>query len=848
MGQAPLPKGVLWGDNRVVKGHRGAVAYCVRADARRAWPSWLALGLLVGLAAGSVMAAAAGARRTESAYQDLRSETNAMDAAIAFGCNPAIDDRCPVTREEVRAVPGIRDAARFESSIIPILDADDRLVQITDDPCASGNGALDVTAAVDPAFGTTLQGLRIVEGRAADPSRADEAVMSPLVAEQMGVEVGDQLFPYLVPCDRERDDWGAPVRVTVVGLGLSSVEVPPKNGFYVQSLHVTPAFAELPAWQELQAETADGPPLYGVRLDEGTSLEELAHTSGVPRFTVVLDLDLQFAQPVDEGLQSDANALWLVALLGGVASVFVLGPTLTRYRGDAAAVDENLSALGWSRRDRVSRSALHGVAIGSVAATVALTVVLLVSTRTPIGDARTIEPTPGPELDGFVVLAGALATVGILTATLATLALRSPNRDRSPRRTPLARLAGRSGLSVPAVLGIRIGLEPGRGQAPVRSSVFAVALGATAITGALVYTSSAQHLRDTPAWIGLAWDDFVYVNDRPDGITIAEGARDWPEADAAGHALFFTPSLSLGPNHELSRPLAFSTGPDAVEPTVISGRAPAGVDDLLLSPKLADDLDLDVGDEVDARLDLTDLTQGAFELTEPFPLEVVGIGPVPLGDGNFDIGSAVTVDGLLSHLPPEVQAEMASEENADRTDFVLIDRADGVTDDAIVDRFAAAGVEIEADAPTLEEYAATVVSTDPTSTESAPNLLAALMAVMAGGVLTYGLVIAVHRNGHDLSVVRALGVTPRLLRRTGRWAGTWFAAAALVVAVPVGVVLGRVVWRGYAQDLGVVPDPVTTIWEIGVLVLGTLLLAALVGTLAAARQARTRPGAALRSE
>lgn len=794
------------------------------------------------------MAAAAGARRTESAYQDLRAETNAMDALIAFECNPAIDEACPGTIEDIRALPGIHDAAGAESSIVPILDAEGRLVQITDDPCASGNGALDVTAAVDPAFGTTLQGIRIVEGRAADPSRADEAVMSPLAAEQLGVGVGDRLSLHLVECNLPPERWGAPTPVTVVGLGLTTVEVPPKNGFYVQSLHTTPAFAALPAWRELQAETADGPPVFGVRLDEGTSLEALADTPGVPPFATVLDLDRDFAQPVDEGLQSDANALWLVALLGGVASVFVLGPTLTRYRSDAAVVDESLSALGWSRQDRVGRSALHGFAIGLVAVVVAVGIGLLVSTRTPIGDARAIEPLPGAELDGLVVLLGGLVTLGLPTATFAGLALRSPTRDRSPRRTPLARLAGRSGLSVPAVLGIRIGLEPGRGQAPVRSSVFAVALGVTAITGALVYTSSAQHLRDTPAWIGLAWDDFVYVNDRPDGVTIAEEARDWPEAAAAGHALFFTPDLSLGADHELSQPFAFSTGPDAVEPTVIRGRAPAGVDDLLLSPTLADGLGLDVGDEVEARLDLSELTQGAFEMTDPFVLEVVGIGPVPLGDGNFDIGSAVTIDGLFSHLPPEIQAEIGSEDNADRTDFVLIDRAEGVTDDEILRRFAAAGVEIGPDAPTIEEYAATVVSTDPTSTESAPDLLAALMAVMAGGVLTYGLVIAVQRNGHDLSVVRALGVTPRLLRRSGRWAGIVFASAALIVAVPVGVVLGRVVWRGYAEDLGVVPDPVTTIGEIGALVLATLLLAAVVGTLAAARQARTRPGAALRSE
>ncbi len=471
---------------------------------------------------------------------------------------------------------------------------------------------------------------------------------------------------------------------------------------------------------------------------------------------------------------------------------------------------------------------------------------LLVSTRTPIGDARAIEPVPGAELDGVVTLAGSLATMGLVTAILAVLALRSPARDRAPRRTPVAGLASRAGLSVPAVLGIRIGLEPGRGQAPVRSSVFAVALGATAITGVLVYTSSVQHLRETPAWIGLSWDDFVYVNDNPDGLAIAEEARSWPEAEAAGHALFFTPSLSLGASHELSHVLAFSTGADAIEPTVISGRAPAGVDEVLLSPQLADTLGVAAGDRLDARLDLTEITGGALEMTEPFPLEVVGIGPVPLGDGNFDIGSALTIDGLFSHLPPVVQAQI--EADGPRTDFVLIDRNEGVDDEAIRRRFAAAGVEIEADAPDIEDYAATVVGLDPTSTESAPDLLAALMAVMAGGVLTYGLVIAIHRNRHDLAVARALGVTPRLLRRTGRWAGTVFASAALVVAVPVGIVLGRVVWRTYAEDLGVVPDPVTTAWEIAALVLATLLLAVLVGTLAARRQARPRPAAELRTE
>ncbi len=130
-GQAPLRGTVVGGTTETVRGHRGAVAYCVRADARRSWPAWLALGVLVGLAAGSVMAAAAGARRTESAYQDLRRETAAMDGAIAFECNPA-SRRRPARRASRRSgrcpASGTRRGSTPRSSRSSTSDG--RLVQV----------------------------------------------------------------------------------------------------------------------------------------------------------------------------------------------------------------------------------------------------------------------------------------------------------------------------------------------------------------------------------------------------------------------------------------------------------------------------------------------------------------------------------------------------------------------------------------------------------------------------------------------------------------------------------------------------------------------------------------------
>ena len=171
-----------------------------------------------------------------------------------------------------------------------------------------------------------------------------------------------------------------------------------------------------------------------------------------------------------------------------------------------------------------------------------------------------------------------------------------------------------------------------------------------------------------------------------------------------------------------------------------------------------------------------------------------------------------------------------------------------MSEQAIAERFAAEGVVVGEGGIDRETLAANIVSVDPTSTESAPDLLAGLMALLAGGVLAYGLAVTVARNAHDLAVARALGLTPRMQRRTARWASAAFATAALVVGVPIGLVVGRVIWRTYATNLGVVPDPVVVPGEIAAFIGVTLLLALLVGTLAAGRQARTRPGAVLRSE
>ena len=62
-----------------------AVFVRVRSELRARWRAWFGLALLLGLFGGAVIAAAAGARRTESAYPRFLRTQNASDITVGLG-------------------------------------------------------------------------------------------------------------------------------------------------------------------------------------------------------------------------------------------------------------------------------------------------------------------------------------------------------------------------------------------------------------------------------------------------------------------------------------------------------------------------------------------------------------------------------------------------------------------------------------------------------------------------------------------------------------------------------------------------------------------------------------------
>jgi predicted lysophospholipase L1 biosynthesis ABC-type transport system permease subunit len=122
--------------------------------------------------------------------------------------------------------------------------------------------------------------------------------------------------------------------------------------------------------------------------------------------------------------------------------------------------------------------------------------------------------------------------------------------------------------------------------------------------------------------------------------------------------------------------------------------------------------------------------------------------------------------------------------------------------------------------------------------ERTPLALAALLILLALATTVHLLVSVVRRRRHDLGTLRALGFTRAQIRRALLVQSTTLIGLALVVAIPVGIVAGRLLWSLTAHWLGIAVDnvvPVVTIVAVAAIALVVANAAALVPAAAAGR-------------
>lgn len=813
-----------------------AVWMRVRAELRGHLRGALVIGILLGLSGGVVLAAAIGARRTQTAYPRLLRDTRAVDALIGLFVPPKPADAF------FRAVAALPQVAEFGP--LPGI----RVFRVD----ASGRIDFSMKALVptdDQAFRRFGRDT-FLSGRAPAPDRADEVELNRPLAELLGAHVGDTLrgfraFPGAVDPRTLKADQGSPVTLKVVGIGIAPFEI-------LADAH-TPFAAKMvlsPAFYRAHPEAVDFP-FAVVRLHRG-ELDVPAFRIGVdaiasrfPGAPAVFSDQHDGEVRAARAIRPLAVTLALFSLLAGVGALLSVGQAFSREVARDAADYPTLHGIGMTRRQIFALSIIRASLIGVIGGVIAVGIAVATSGLLPFGAARIAEPHRGFALNvawlaaGFGCIVVGMVVIASIPAAIYSrrTAAGAVEADVVQQRRLRAggRLAGAK-MPIAPLVGLRL-LRPGRGYAdvPVRSAIAGSMIAIAAVVLVVTFGTNLNVLVATPRLYGQDWDVTLDSSTFP---IPTEPARAILRSDDDVAAFSGGNFGVVGIGSSTVGALGVEVGPGLPYPTLVRGRAASAPDEIVVGSRVLRRVHRDIGDTVSVEI-------GARARS----LRIVGESVFPkFALGGFlrpELGDGVVV--LPSLLAPPAPPGAAG---GDIFTFMLVRFHAGVDHTQAIRRLAARTAQFGPCpfGPCIVAQQRPDDVTALSQVQAVPVLLALMLAVLAIVTLAHTLVTLTRRRRRDIAVLMAIGLTRVQVSAAIGWQGTLMAAAAVVVGVPVGIVLGRVAWRLFADLLGIPVDITIPILALVLTVPAAIGIARMMAVVPARLAARVRPAIALHAE
>ena len=817
------------------------------------------------------MLALAASQRTSDAYGAYQRRADIGDVVI----NPSW-----ATREidsVIRSLPGVEKVTVSALLTISPDDGQPRQRADVDDP----DSIPILGAVVGSPDGGYLDMDRpvVVKGRL--PTGPDEMVMTAALAEVVGsLEVGDTtpmafwegvLLESAVEGDYEAylAEEVQPVgveQVELVGIVTMPDEVLPddlyERGVAILSADLAARYTcplldvqvASVSYEEMLAALTETPCasnylLYSLSMTDGAADVRPALDEYVSR---AAPLSPQATEASEEGIEVPAYELFSTetaqmsdrvaqAIRPTVTALAVLGAAL-------AAVTIVLACLVAARelrRTRPDQRQWHQLGIGSlqrglVTAVPMVLAVLVGGTlgiaagwlfdRGPVGIVGVVEPDPVRRLSG-VALTAAAGLIVVAALAVVGLALWSARRAARPAgQSEVTRVAWRARIGSPAV-------ADGVGAAYGSRAAIPVVAGVAVLTGTFVATAvfaaSLSTLLSTPRAYGWPWDVAAVHNLGYGGLDVDRLAERLDDGADVAHwtAFAIQPGWSLK-----GEPVTAIVGYDAtadVDLPVLSGRLPSAPGEIAIGRTTARELGVEVGDQVELHG-----IEGPSEV-----VTVTGETVFPTL-GPYQAERVSTGSGVL--LP---EATLPADQRPFAASFVgaeLVPGADAAAEQRVHDLVAARTGITYVTSFTSAVRPSEIV--DARSMLAIPIAVCVVFAIAVAAGLLLASWAATRARRHELAILRALGFSGAHVRTSVRVQSVATMVAAVVLAVPGGVIVGRVLWRAFADRLGVVPDPSGAWLPIAGVVVGGLLLAVLAAELPARLAARARPAEGLRTE
>src|SRR6266704_6986443 len=375
-----------------------AVWMRLRSELRARWRAWLGLALLIGLVGAAAVAAAAGARRTETAYPRFVQAQNGYDL-ITGGFPGNIDPARALA--QIEALPEVAQWARIDVAASTAILPSGRVA-----PAPELMAVTDLRGRA----GFRLNRFKVISGRLADLRAPGEAMIDFPTADREDLRVGS-IVKYIVGSpDAKRPRLAA---VRIVGIVASPGQFPavgasPAFG----GVYVTPAFVRV---NGIWPSPGDAALLIRLRRGAAGRGAFLRHkaAAGLGGVDVPLVQQTQTAG-IQRSIRLESQALWALSVLIGLAAVAIVGQSLARQTYLDSADLPALRALGFSRAQLFSLGIVRAAIIGMAAGCVVVPSAVLLSPLTPVGLARIAEPDPGFAVDAWPLVLGAVLA-GFLT-------------------------------------------------------------------------------------------------------------------------------------------------------------------------------------------------------------------------------------------------------------------------------------------------------------------------------------------------------------------------------------------------------------------------------------------------
>jgi ABC-type lipoprotein release transport system permease subunit len=796
-----------------------AVVMVVQGRFRQYWKSWLALSLLVAVAGGFVLATAISARRTADAFPKFAAR-HGHDVIVYSGQPLPQLARLPHVASALPVPATFTGQLRCASCHTPI-DTNSMLIN-------------EVPPRELPRMVTLLS------GRMPDQSDPDEVLASFTLAQDNGVRVGSVIQAQVASVAQLS---GGPADLSpamnpalrVAGIVAAESEFPSGTSVHYD-LYATTAFAAAVDHRAVLQST------YYVRLARGAA--DLADFDSRYRsLNVYGAYDLDAAAGAVEASIRPQVIGWYV--LAGLAALAVIAQAMTRQAATEQADHPVLSALGLRPSEFVLAALVRALLIGVAGGAGAVLLAVLVSPLTPVGEARIAVPSRDTMSFDPVVLS--LGAVVVLAAVLAVSVWPAVRHARllahRPRSSALAvaasRAAARAGLPVTAVVGIRHALARGRDGQPVGTAILGTVMAVAALCATAVFGASLTRLVSSPELYGAPFQAYFASDGLPGSqATVTGPLLDSLRRDRAISQITLGAFVEVNINGRGVRTVVMTPVRGPALLSVVDGDLPRSDRDIMLGAATMRAAGARLGDTV--RVTISDAAGAPHAAS----FRTIGRASLNAGAGGLGNGAVMTTSAFVDLQCPPGPGQSACQRAVKQglATVVLVRAAPGAAGDAALARHIAK----YRDLTTLPAKPTVLVNFG--ESVNFPLLFGVALSLFGAATMVHLLLVSVARRRQETGLLKSLGFFRRQVAATVCWQASTVALVGIVVGAPIGIAAGRVLWRVFATNFGVVPVPVVPLLTLTALAAGVLAAANVLAAVPALTAARSRPSQLPRAE